>query len=165
MVLVNGGHKRTAIMARSLSHNMLSREDLYIALKEIEEKEGILTPQSVVEHARDEKSPLHAQFEWDNSKAADKYRLAQARSLIREITVDWNGKETREFFNVVVKKNDHEERGYVSLQRVLSSEELHKQVVKEAFRELKYWHQKYRTLAEFNGLISEEKLEEIEKSL
>lgn len=49
---------------------------------------GILTPDAVVEAASDPGSPLHDYFEWDDTEAARKYRLDQARTLIRVVRVD-----------------------------------------------------------------------------
>ncbi len=46
---------------------------------------GKLTPASVVSDASDPASPLHSCFEWDDSVAAHKYRLEQARVLIRSV--------------------------------------------------------------------------------
>jgi len=43
---------------------------------------GHLTPRDVVADAKRKDSPLHSYFEWDNAKAATKYRLVQARRLI-----------------------------------------------------------------------------------
>ena len=61
--------------------------------KEIEERMqaiadangGKLTPSAVVDDARNPSSPLHGQFEWDDSKAAEAYRVVQARTLIRSV--------------------------------------------------------------------------------
>lgn len=44
--------------------------------------EKSITPQEVLEKARDENSELHKCFEWDNDIAAEKYRLEQARKII-----------------------------------------------------------------------------------
>ena len=46
------------------------------------EAKGSLTPDNVLKDARKETSPLHGEFEWDDSIAGHKYRLEQARSLI-----------------------------------------------------------------------------------
>jgi len=43
---------------------------------------GMLKAGKVVEYARDESTHLHKCFEWDDTKAADKYRLDQARKQI-----------------------------------------------------------------------------------
>ena len=39
------------------------------------------TPQQIVDRARDEKSELHKCFEWDDSKAAERWRRQQARQV------------------------------------------------------------------------------------
>lgn len=62
------------------------------ALAEIEQKHGQLTPRLVVEESRDEASPLHGEFTWDDSAAANAFREMQAREIIRaariEVTVN-----------------------------------------------------------------------------
>lgn len=66
------------------------------ALKAIMKRNGgLLRPQAVVDEARDEKSPLHNAFEWDDGVAAEKYRLDQAQRLIRSFRVvcEENGKK------------------------------------------------------------------------
>lgn len=44
---------------------------------------GELRSSTVVEAARDKRSPLHDYFEWDDHKAGHEYRLQQARKLMR----------------------------------------------------------------------------------
>lgn len=44
---------------------------------------GALSPQLVVETARDPTSPLHSLFEWDDQVAAEKFRIVQARIVLR----------------------------------------------------------------------------------
>jgi hypothetical protein len=46
-------------------------------------QKGELKPSAVVDAARAKDSPLHKCFEWRDGKAADEYRLIQARKLIR----------------------------------------------------------------------------------
>lgn len=55
-------------------------------LRELE-NDGRLLPSNVVEEARDENSPLHEFFEWEDTIAAEKYRLSQARTLIRSVKI------------------------------------------------------------------------------
>lgn len=52
------------------------------------ETAGRLTPEMVVEAAREEDSPLHPCFEWDDTKASRAWRIEQARKLIRSVTVE-----------------------------------------------------------------------------
>jgi len=51
------------------------------------EHRGRLTAAAVVDSARDPQSPLHRYFEWDDTSAAESWRLEQARSLIRSVRV------------------------------------------------------------------------------
>jgi len=48
---------------------------------------GVLTPEAVVDAARDSTHPLHSRFEWDDSVAAEKYRREQAHVLIQKAKV------------------------------------------------------------------------------
>lgn len=45
-------------------------------------------PEAVVEASRPVSAPLHPYFEWDDAKAAEKYRKDQAGHLIRCIAVE-----------------------------------------------------------------------------
>lgn len=53
-----------------------------VELKTLVELHGKVTPQMVVDSAKSQKSQLHGCFEWDDSQAARKYRLAQATAMI-----------------------------------------------------------------------------------
>lgn len=41
-----------------------------------------ITPQEMIEKARNEQSELHKCFEWNDTVAAEKYRLQQARNVL-----------------------------------------------------------------------------------
>lgn len=53
-----------------------------------QKKGGKLTPKELVEAARDVDSPLHNEFEWNDTKAAQKYREWQARYIISSIELE-----------------------------------------------------------------------------
>lgn len=57
----------------------------------LERHGGRISPAIVLEAARDPASPLHDHFEWDDDRASEQYRLAQASQLIRR----WRGVLTR----------------------------------------------------------------------
>ena len=62
------------------------------AIKELEKVQkihGSLTAQNVLNVAQKKTSPLHKLFEWDNSKAAEKYRMHQARVLINNVEIKY----------------------------------------------------------------------------
>ena len=45
------------------------------------------TPQQIVDAARDEGTELHRCFEWNDSVAAEKYRLTQARTIVCNLVI------------------------------------------------------------------------------
>ena len=59
----------------------------YMELVELYEDKGELTAKGVVDKARDPKSALHSQFEWDDSVAGEKYREVQAYKLINRYQI------------------------------------------------------------------------------
>jgi hypothetical protein len=90
------------------------------ALKKIETRTGKLSPIAVIEAAREPDSPLHGYFEWDDSKAAEQYRLDQARCLIRSVqfeveTIDLTMTAKRYVHDPRIPAN---ESGYVDIVRI-----------------------------------------------
>lgn len=71
-------------------------------LQGIYDQQGKLTPALVVQTARDPEHPLHERFEWDDSVAAEKWRLEQGHQLITTCRLTYRGskgesKEVRSF--------------------------------------------------------------------
>lgn len=64
----------------------VQRETIDATLREMADQ-GAMTPERVVKAAESPDSPLHAWFEWDDTKAASAYRIEQARALIRSVEV------------------------------------------------------------------------------
>lgn len=116
---------------------------------------GVLEPGHIVDAARDEASPMHPHFQWDDSAAAEMYREGQARELVRSLTVDISRsnletRPVRAFVNVEVGT----ERGYVSTATAMSSEDLRKQVLQRAFGELEAWRARHAELSELARIFS-----------
>ena len=57
------------------------------AIKKLEQNGGRVTAEALLQAARHPKHPMHADFQWDNAKAAHQHRLDQARSYISEVRV------------------------------------------------------------------------------
>ena len=51
-------------------------------------QDGVLTPDAVVEDAKSKDSPLHEHFDWSDSVAGAKWRLMQAREIIRSVRIE-----------------------------------------------------------------------------
>jgi hypothetical protein len=59
--------------------NKPSRKEIDAEINRIYKEYGALTPNLVVEVAKNPKNVLHHLFEWDDSKAGESFRVAQAR--------------------------------------------------------------------------------------
>lgn len=57
-------------------------------LQTIYDEAGELTPAVVLDRARDPEHPLHKRFDWDETQAAERWRLHQAGQLIRSVKVN-----------------------------------------------------------------------------
>jgi hypothetical protein len=123
------------------------------------ERQGPVTPEAVVEDARDCASPLNKFFTWDDSEAARLRRLDEARRLVNHlVTVVVHGghdTEVRGFHSVVIVQAEtrEPERAYVSLATVENSPALRHQVVEAAWRELRAWRRRYGTYRDLLPVI------------
>lgn len=73
-------------------------------------RDGELRASKVLDEARPAEAPLHPAFEWDNTKAAEEFRLHQARNLIKAVTIIRPYGEAPAAKWVHVKSQQHGER-------------------------------------------------------
>jgi len=118
---------------------------------------GVLHPESVVDFARNKKTALHSAFEWDDSKAAEQYRMEQARRLIRVMVevIPHNGGETTVQAFVALKSERYEDGGYRHFPSVMKTEEGRESVLETALWELEAFQQKYSEVKELAGVFGE----------
>lgn len=125
-----------------------------------QENNGVLTPQEVVEQARDVKNPLHNCFDWNNTSAAEQWRLQQARQLITSISivVSYNGKqeEIDAFVNVTRQEKvaGANNQIYLDIHTAMNNETFKKEVVMNAWNELMHWQNKYQQFKEFSAVFN-----------
>jgi len=115
---------------------------------------GGATPEEVLEAAQRHDAPeaLKNQFDWNNQSAARKYRINQARKILRSINVVivTSGKpvESRAYHAVV--PIGEPSRRYVPMQIVWNQRDLANQVIENARVEMESWvsrYQRYQRLA------------------
>ena len=114
---------------------------------------GELDPETVVSAARDEKSPLHSAFEWDDSNAAHAHRLQTAQLLIRSVLVVVSGASGSSPQRTRVTVTERPEAGAVTT-KVISPEEMHRARVERGWKDLEDWHKQYSGLSEFTGVAA-----------
>jgi len=130
-------------------------------LEAIHEEHGAISAEAVLEAATPKKSVMHDYFEWDNSIAAQEYRLAQARLLVRSIVVKVERNEnesvtTRAFvqINQPLKDDTPQVTGtYMPLSVVVQDTDLRHQLVKQALHEIDIFQRKYAALEEVIGYV------------
>jgi hypothetical protein len=127
-------------------------------LKEIElANNGILTPDAVVQEAKDPDSVLHELFEWDDGVAGHKYRIEQARTIISSVKVIIRTETTS--VNAVYYVRDpeakHKEQGYVSLTTLSGDLHLARESVINEFSRVSACLQRAKIHADALGLGGE----------
>ena len=81
-------------------------------LETLYDRFGHLTPDIVIDAAKDPGSAMHDYFEWDDAEAAHKYRKWQGRMIINSIRIVGPDDDTPRIMNVSVKYVDGGGRGY-----------------------------------------------------
>lgn len=113
-----------------------------------------VTPEDVVEDAKDKDAPYHLYFDWNNAVAAHKHRINQARKLIGAIVVkriNQEGEEekVRAFHHVkITNKDGSEERAYVRHEIVFQQPPLRDQVISDALHQAEAWRRRWRSCVE-----------------
>jgi hypothetical protein len=112
---------------------------------------GAIPPAAVVQYAKDPETALHSKFTWDDGKAAEQYRLWQARQVLRvyvNITMPENTEPVRVRAFLSLPNDRKDGTGYRSLMGVIGNDTYREQMLEMAKRELKTFRYKYRTLSE-----------------
>lgn len=129
----------------------LSKQDaqLFGSFLESNFPDGIFTPEDVVKLARPKTSPIHEFFEWDDTVAAARWRIQQARQLISSIVVHIEDQDVKAFHSVVV--NEH--RGYMPVNQAMKAPDIWEQVISDALDDLNGWRIRYEKYKEFAPVI------------
>ena len=95
-------------------------------LKKIQDADGRLTPDAVIEAAQDENHPLHDRFDWNDSTAAHNWRRQQARQLIQSVKIEYQSDDRIIAAPVYVRDMTVEngEQGYIDAARLLGKRDL-----------------------------------------
>lgn len=106
-------------------------------------KQGELTKKKLVEVSRADDAPLHNEFEWDDTIAAERYRESQAGDMLKHLIISHDDKPEelpqRVFFNIQAEGQTYERIDTI-IQRQRSKEAL----VKQCLRDLISFKMKYQ---------------------
>lgn len=112
--------------------------------------ENNITPEEIVEKAKDPKTELHKCFEWDDTKAAYKYRLSQARNLMCNLVFisDDEKNEVRTFYALTFEKSE-----YHPTTLILQRPDEYKALLEKAKGELYAFKKKYQMVKELEKVF------------
>lgn len=158
-------------------------------MEKIEKRDGKVTKESFLEESRPVDSPTHNMFEWNDTIAAEKYRLEQSGEIIRNIQIEVieipareiqleirtvtaeelrieeekkRAVRTRAFVNTT--KSDPKHAGqYMSVDKALADEEKRRIVLENALYEFKRLASKYSFLNELE--VVREAIENTERNI
>jgi hypothetical protein len=135
----------------------IDAEDAAKEFELIREENIELTPQHIVDKARDKKSNLHNEFEWDNEIAGEKYRVGQASEMLRTLIVVNEEKENsapmRAYINVSTMTHQ-----YFPMKIVIETPDLYKQMLEDAKKEMQSFIRKYEMLDELKVISNQIRL-------
>ena len=141
------------------------KADAKAALKEIEalnKRHGGVAPDgSLVEHARNPKSVLHNEFEWDDEVASNKFRLITEKNIKRSLVVvteklnDGQAEPTeiRLFQRAKVECKGKPQRIWFNTFDIMKDPHGRQQLVDNAKKELEAFTNKYKSLTELSDVL------------
>ena len=129
---------------------------------------GELTSSSFLDASRPEESPTHNLFEWDDSIAAERYRLQQATVAINSIEVQIINEATatvmpQAAFVNVISKAPSRPGSFAPIEIALSDENMRSTLLLNALNELKSFRRKYNQLSELTDVFL--KIKKIEQAV
>jgi hypothetical protein len=117
-------------------------------------RKKVLIPGEIVKFAKDERSPLHKYFTWDDGKAAFLYRKQQARGLIRRVVVipnEINQKQYKVYYSL--QSDRSQGLGYRPLETVFKNENFKKELLEQAKKDMLMFKAKYSALTELSDVF------------
>lgn len=112
-----------------------------------------ITPESILNFAKNDNSELHKCFEWDNGKAAEKYRLSQARKVIQlmvvRTTIEDENQIPRRVFHISSKAST-----YQPIKFFVENKNEYDILLQKALNELLAFRNRYSEIAELEEVIS-----------
>ena len=111
-----------------------------------------ITPENVLNLARDEKTELHKCFEFDDAIAGEKYRLIQARDIIRHFVIKHTNEKGEEQ-NIRTFQITTETNRYESTIVILKNPDEYAALLSRAKDELRNVKRRNKTLSELEEVF------------
>lgn len=139
------------------SVNGIFKADAAKCYEEIQKIGNEVNPRQVLDKAKDEQSELHKCFEWDDTVAAERFRLHQARSVLNHLIIVTREEEEENEpiqFRVMMKNEDEKGTNYKQTIIMVKDEDEYKKLLEQAYAELQAFKKKYSCLTELANILA-----------
>lgn len=128
-------------------------------LRALHSRDGVLTCEAVLDAARPKNSPLHSYFTWDDSRAAERYRLIEAGRLIATVRIEYRRKKAAQVVYtpafIPTGTNSEGKREYFPVEEVTRNEFLQQKALADARSEMEGTRARYSHLVDLLELSTE----------
>lgn len=128
-------------------------------LRALHSRDGVLTCEAVLEAARPKNSPLHDYFTWEDSRAAERYRLIEAGRLIATVKIEYRHKKDPQIIYtpafIPTGTSSEGKRQYYPVEEVAKNDFLREKALADARREMESTRARYSHLVDLLELSTE----------
>ena len=113
------------------------------------------TPKDILAYAREnEESELHKCFDWNDTTAAEKWRIHTARQICCSLKVVVT-QENKEPVAYRLIQTDKEEKAYKPVTFTVRNDDEYSRLLKQAKEELAAFKKRYKSIVELESVINE----------
>lgn len=121
---------------------------------EIESLGNDVTPTEILEKAKDDTTELHKCFEWEDSVAAEKWRLQQARMIVCHLVIKEDGEDDAGKPEIRIFHKTDRADGYKPITFIMQDKTEYEKLLAHAREELRIFKQKYHNLSELEEILA-----------
>ena len=133
----------------------LFKADSQLVAEEIAEIGEEVTAKQIVDRARDVSAELHKCFDWNDTTAAEKYRIHQATILTSQLIIRRTEQEKQDGLPPIrVFHKAESSSGYKPIQVIVTHEDEYQKLLQRAYAELHAFKVKYSGLQELDYILS-----------
>jgi len=150
---VRGGEIHMLVATWKAGLGSLFKADPQKVANEIAQIGDAATPAQILDKARDGGTELHKCFEWDDTKAAEKWRIQQARQIVCSLVIKETDESDRRKPEIRVFHKTDYGSGYKPATFVFQNKDEYQKALARAFAELSAFERKYKAFTELDELI------------
>lgn len=128
-------------------------------LRALHSRDGVITCEAVLEAARPKNSPLHDYFTWDDSRAAERYRLIEAGRLIATVRIEYTPKKAAQVVYtpafIPTGTSSEGKKQYYPVEEVTKNDFLREKALADARNEMENTRARYSHLVDLLELSTE----------